>query len=104
MTHPSYSSGSRAFTLLEIMVVLLLLSMLMGLGVGAFSKIGGGPTMAAGRIKDVLRTARFQAVREKAESAVRVDPVRNTITGLGWKNVGSVGRSIAEILFGGTGK
>lgn len=73
---------------MEIMVVLLLFSMLLGLGVGAFSKIGGGPTVAVGRIKDVVRSARYQAVRERAESAVRIDPRTNGISGLGWRNVG----------------
>jgi prepilin-type N-terminal cleavage/methylation domain-containing protein len=79
---------TTGFTLLEIMVVLLLLSMLFGMGIGAFSKVGGGPTMALGRIKDVVRTARFHAVKEKAPSAVRVDPVLNVVTGLGWRAVG----------------
>jgi len=51
----------EGFTLMEVLVVLLLMSMLMGIGVGAFSKVGGGLELA-----------------RKA----------NSVTGLGWKLVG----------------
>jgi prepilin-type N-terminal cleavage/methylation domain-containing protein len=85
MGQPFHRAG---FTLLEIMVVLVILSMLLGLGVGAFSKVGAGPTMAMDRIREVVRTARFHAMRERAPSAVLVDGDRDRITGLGWKSVG----------------
>jgi len=80
--------SNSGFSLLEIMVVLLILSMIMGIGVGAFSKVGSGPDMALGRIKDVVRASKFHSVREKAPSAVRVDSENNTVSGLGWKRVG----------------
>ncbi|MHC4945561.1 MAG: pilus assembly FimT family protein [Planctomycetota bacterium] len=85
MAQPFHRAG---FTLLEIMVVLVILSMLLGLGVGAFSKVGAGPTMAMDRIREVVRTARFHAMRERAPSAVLVDTESDRITGLGWKPVG----------------
>ncbi len=82
---PSERSG---FTLLEIMVVLLIMSMLLGLGVGAFSKVGSGPSLALGRIKNVVRTARYHAIREKAPGSVRIDVDHGVIVGMGWRNVG----------------
>ncbi|MFH1998869.1 MAG: prepilin-type N-terminal cleavage/methylation domain-containing protein [Planctomycetota bacterium] len=76
------------FTLLEIMVVLVILSVILGLGVGVFSKVGSGPEIALSRIRDVVYQARFHAKQEKAPSAVIVDTQRDTVTGLGWKGVG----------------
>jgi prepilin-type N-terminal cleavage/methylation domain-containing protein len=86
--HYPYSGTRRGFTLLEIMVVLVILTMVLGMGAGAFTKVGSGPSLALGHIKEVVRTARFHAVKERAPSAVLVDTEVETVVGLGWKNVG----------------
>ncbi len=70
------------------MVVLLLISILMGIGVGAFNKVGGGPELAKSRIKDVVGTTRLHAIRERASAVVLVEPEQNLVTGIGWRNVG----------------
>ena len=77
------SLKKSGFTLLEVMVVLLLVSMLMGIGIGAFSKVGGGPRLARSQICEVVRTTRHQALRERAPAVVLVDRARNTIVGVG---------------------
>lgn len=81
-------SLTSAFTLLEIMVVLVILSMILGIGMGVFSKVGSGSSLALARIKEVVRTARFHAMRERAPSLVRADPEASVIVGVGWRNVG----------------
>jgi len=84
----SPKSEKAGFTLLEIMIVLVLISIVLGIGMGAFSKIGSGPSMALGRIKNVVRAARFHAIKEKAPGLVRFDTEKDLVVGLGWKNVG----------------
>ena len=79
----------QGFTLLEIMIVLLLLAMILGMGIGTFGRVGSGPSIALGRIKEVVRYSRYHALREKAPSAVRIDPAYNSLVGLGWKTVGN---------------
>lgn len=81
-------NSQTGFTLLEILVVLVILSMLLGLGVGAFSKVGAGPNLAVDRIREVIRSTRAHARRESAPSAVLIDAERNRIAGMGWKQVG----------------
>lgn len=84
-----YRNGLTAgFTLMEVMIVLLLISMLLGIGAGAFTKLGGGPELARSRIKDVVRSSRYQAVREQAPAVVILDPAGNLVTGVGWRNTG----------------
>jgi|GEM_PF-1631633 len=86
--HAAPWMGSAGFTLLEVMVVLLLISMLMGIGIGAFSKVGGGPTLARSQIREVVRTTRLHALRERAPSVAVFDAETGTTSGVGWKLVG----------------
>jgi len=84
-TQPRSMAG---FTLMEVMIVLLLISVLLGIGAGAFTKIGGGPELARSRIKDVVRSSRYQAMREQAPAVVVLDHKTNLVTGVGWRNTG----------------
>lgn len=81
-------SKTDGFTLMEVLVVLLLMSMLMGIGVGAFSKVGGGPELARSQIREAIRTTRHHALRERAQAVVLLEPEANSVTGVGWKLVG----------------
>ena len=47
----------RGFTLLELLAVLGLVSILLGIGVGAFRKINLGRALAVSQVKDSLRAA-----------------------------------------------
>jgi hypothetical protein len=62
--------------------------MLMGIGVGAFNKVGGGPELARSQINEVVRTTQRQALREKAPAVVLLDPENSMVTGVGWKRAG----------------
>lgn len=73
---------------MEVLVVLLLMSMLMGIGVGAFSKVGGGLELARSQVREVLRTTRHHALRERAQAVALFEPETNSVAGIGWKLVG----------------
>jgi len=73
---------------MEVLVVLLLMSMLMGIGVGAFSKVGGGLELARSQVREALRTTRHHALRERAQAVVLLDRSTNSVAGVGWKLVG----------------
>ncbi len=80
--------STAGFTLMEVLVVLILMSMLMGIGVGAFSKVGGGLELARSQVREALRTTRHHALRERAQAVVLLDPESNSVMGVGWKMVG----------------
>jgi prepilin-type N-terminal cleavage/methylation domain-containing protein len=78
----------RGFTLLELLTVLALLSMLMGIGVGAFRKLNPGRAMAVAQVKDALRSARLFAIEQSVTSRVDLDATDNVIAASGIVAVG----------------
>ncbi|MBL8769188.1 MAG: prepilin-type N-terminal cleavage/methylation domain-containing protein [Planctomycetes bacterium] len=78
----------RGFTLLELLTVLTLLSVLMGIGVGAFRKLNPGRTMAVAQVKDALRSARLFALEQSVTSRVTLDVAQNVIAASGIVAVG----------------
>jgi prepilin-type N-terminal cleavage/methylation domain-containing protein len=78
----------RGFTLLELLTVLALLSVLMGIGVGAFRKLNPGRAMAVAQVKDALRSARLFALEQSVTSRVTLDAEQNVIAASGIVAVG----------------
>lgn len=85
----SAASPEAGFTLLELLTVLTLVSILMGIGVGAFKKISLGRRLAVAQVKDALRAARLFAVEQSSVARVDLDPVTNVIQSSGFQSVGN---------------
>jgi Tfp pilus assembly protein FimT len=81
---------TTGITLIEILVVTLIMSVLMGMSVGFIAKINRvvGLKAEAARVDAVLRAARNFAVAEESEALVLLSPEENTVTALGIRTVG----------------
>lgn len=79
----------RAFTLLELLTVLTIVAVLMGIGVGAFSRLQMGRSLAVAQVKDALRAARLFAIEQSSQSRVDMDPGQNVIQASGFIRVGN---------------
>jgi len=66
-----------------------ILGVLLGFGVGAFNRLAAVDRVAAGQIKDALRTARSLAVAESAPASVVVEPAAGEVYALGLRAVGN---------------
>jgi len=77
------------FTLLELLTVLTLVSVLMGIGVGAFRKVNLGRRLAVAQVKDALRSARLFAVEQSSVARVDIDPTENVIQSSGYQSTGN---------------
>lgn len=65
------------------------MSILMGIGIGAFRKINLGRALAVSQVKDALRAARLFAVEQSAASRVEVDLDNNRLVATGLSSVGN---------------
>ncbi len=88
-SRPTAEITRAGFTLLELLTVLLILSMLMGIGVGAFKKVSLGRALAVSQVKDALRQARLFAIEESATSQVEIDAQNQRITASGFVLAGN---------------
>ncbi|HZM00933.1 MAG TPA: prepilin-type N-terminal cleavage/methylation domain-containing protein, partial [Planctomycetota bacterium] len=66
--------GAAAYTLLELLLVISIIGAVLGFGVGAFNRLAAADRVAAGQIRDALRTARSLAVAGSSPSRVVVEP------------------------------
>src|SRR5262245_60373418 len=83
------SDRSRGFTLLELLTVLLLFSILLGIGVGAFKKLSLGKSQAVGQVKDALRQARLFAIEQSSVAQVALDAKDQRIVASGFVLAGN---------------
>ncbi|MFG0316670.1 MAG: prepilin-type N-terminal cleavage/methylation domain-containing protein, partial [Planctomycetota bacterium JB042] len=81
--------AGAGFTLLELLTVLTLISVLMGIGVGAFKKISLGRRLAVAQVKDALRGARLFAIEQSSTARVDLDPESNVIQASGFQSIGN---------------
>lgn len=88
-TTGSPSPPESGFTLLELLTVLTLVSVLMGIGVGAFKKISLGRRLAVAQVKDALRAARLFAIEQSSGARVDLDPVANVVQSSGFQSTGN---------------
>ena len=66
-----------------------IIGVLLGFGVGAFDKLAAVDRVAAGQIRDALRTARSLAVAQGAPSTVIIEPAAGEVYALGLRAVGN---------------
>ena len=78
-----------AFTLIELLIVISLIALLLGVGIGAFSRLDAGSRVAASVVEDVLRSAHNWAIAREAPARVRIDPAAGTIRAEGMAVVGT---------------
>jgi prepilin-type N-terminal cleavage/methylation domain-containing protein len=81
--------GRAGFTLLELLVVMAIVGVLLGFGVGAFNRLAAVDRVAAGQIRDALRTARTLAVAESAPASVVIEPALGEVYGVGLRAAGN---------------
>ena len=88
----SSADGRRAaqgVTLLELLLVMAIVASLLGIGVGAFSRLATPERIAAGQLLDAVRGARQLARAANAPAAVVVDPVAGDVYAVGQAAVGN---------------
>jgi len=78
-----------AFTLVELLLVLALLGMILGIGLGAFSRLNLGDRVAVAIVQDALRSAQNFAVGRGAPARVRIDAKTGAIRTEGMQVVGT---------------
>jgi prepilin-type N-terminal cleavage/methylation domain-containing protein len=78
-------AAARGVTLIELLVVMMVIAVLLGLGVGAFSglHLGYRGDAAIERVKSCLRRTRTFAVAERTTARVAFDAARGSVTGAG---------------------
>ena len=82
--------GRRAaFTLVELLLVMALIAMILGIGLGALSRLQLGDRVAVAMVQDALRSAQNFAVGRAAPARVRLDLKTGTIRSEGMQVVGT---------------
>jgi len=82
--------GRRAaFTLVELLLVMALIAMILGIGLGALSRLQLGDRVAVAMVQDALRSAQNFAVGRAAPARVRLDVKTGTIRSEGMQVVGT---------------
>lgn len=87
---PTERTGRSApgFTLLELIIVMMILSTLFGVGVGAFRSLTNPDQQARQQIGDALHSARLFARSEGAAAQVLVSPEQQTVSVWGLRRIG----------------
>jgi len=81
--------GRAGFTLVELLLVMALLAVILGIGLGAFSRLDLGDRVAVALVQDALRSAENFAVGRGAPARVRIDPATGAIRSEGMQVVGT---------------
>jgi general secretion pathway protein H len=92
MISPSKTAGAAGFTLLEVTIVLLVASLVVGLALSSSRSPVSAATkasLAAAEISGALRAARLQAITANTPVAVEFDIAghRYEIGGSGWRTI-----------------
>jgi prepilin-type N-terminal cleavage/methylation domain-containing protein len=81
--------SSRAFTLVELMLVISLMALLLGIGLGIFSRLDLGDRASASIVENVIRSAHNWAVARQAPARVDIDAQNGTIRAEGLAVIGT---------------
>lgn len=80
---------SSGFTLVEMLLVIALIAMILGIGLGALSRLDLGDRVAVAVVQDALRSAQNFAVGRAAPARVRLDVKTGAIRSEGMQVVGT---------------
>ncbi|MFN0007717.1 MAG: prepilin-type N-terminal cleavage/methylation domain-containing protein [Planctomycetota bacterium] len=80
---------SQGFTLVEMLLVIALIAMVLGIGLGALSRLDLGDRVAVALVQDSLRSAQNYAVGRAAPARVRLDVQTGAIRSEGMQVVGT---------------
>ena len=81
--------GVEGFTLIELLLVMALMALVLGVGVGMFTRLDLGDRVAVALLQDALRSAQNFAVARAAPARVRLDAQRGEIECEGMLVVGT---------------
>lgn len=79
------TAAAAGFSLIELLAVMAILAVLMGIGVGVFSKINVAKFSAVGIVRNALRNARESAISSGVPVTVVCDPEENKLYDLSVK-------------------
>lgn len=79
----------RGFTLVELLLVVALLGVMMGLGLGLFTRLDLGERVVRSQVVSQLRAARNHAVAMQASATVELDARNGLVTPSGFRVVGT---------------
>lgn len=86
---PSSRANRAGFTLIELMVVITLIALLLGMGLGVFSRIDLADRVAVSQVQSVLRSAHNWSLAREAPARVVLDAKARTIRAEGLLVVGT---------------
>ena len=82
-------AGGAGFTLVELLLVMALIALILGVGVGMFTRLDLGDRVAVALVQDALRSAQNFAVARSAPARVRFDLATGAIQADGMLVVGT---------------
>ena len=82
-------ADESGFTLVELLLVMALIALILGVGVGMFSRLDLGDRVAVALVQDALRSAQNFAVARSAPARVRIDAATGGIVADGMLVIGT---------------
>jgi type II secretory pathway pseudopilin PulG len=82
-------AGAGAFTLVELMLVISIMALLLGVGLGIFSRLDLGDRAAASIVESAIRSAHNWSVARQAPARVTIDAANGSIRSEGLAVIGT---------------
>lgn len=82
-------ASRRGLTLLELLLVMIVISLLLGGGIGVITNIDFSRRATAGSVLNLIRSARNSAVTRSAPCRVRIDPKAGTVSAEAMRVIGT---------------
>lgn len=79
----------RGFTLVELLLTIVIVSLIIGLGLGSIARMNLGDQVALPQLQSTLRSARNWAVAQNAPASVHIDAASRTVRADGLRVLGT---------------